>query len=684
MPVHPRKEKFFLSKVFKGWRQDVVSGLLPGNAAGQPDAKGEKPIVRKRRTCTIERDDDTTSDRSAGTFTCVCSPSRRRLLCVVSSVRSFVWLCVIMCGIIGYVGQQQACGILLDGLKKLEYRGYDSYGVATVSHKKILCVKKTGKISAHDPSAAPLSGTIGIAHTRWATHGGITEVNTHPHLDCTGTVAVVHNGVVENHQELRAALQRAGHIFRSETDTEVIPHLLEDALKVHPFPEAVRETMKQLRGRNGCMALLNTGSVVAARQGSPLIIGIGIGETFIASDVTAFFNHTRNVIYLDDGEMAVIQKEGEPLSVLTIAEGNPVSKRTVTIDWSPEQAGKGGYPHFLIKEIMEQKETLARVLAQDDRQLLRVADAINRAYGTFFVGCGTAGKVCFTAEYLFSTIAGRHVNFVPGSEFSNYHHFLKPETLVIAISQSGETADVLEAIETAKKAGSRVISLVNVMGSTLVRKSDEAMMINAGPEKAVASTKATTAQLALVTLLAYATAGRLEEGKRLLVDTAAAVNDMLNPRYEERVKSLAGKLSGKKDIFIIGRGASYPIALEAAIKIMEVSYIHAQGFAGGELKHGPLALIESGVPCIVLVSNDETKAATLSNATEVRSRGGFIIGVAPENNPVFDEWLKVPDVGMASPIVNIIPIQLLAYHLGVLRGNEVDHCRNLAKSVTVI
>ncbi len=585
-----------------------------------------------------------------------------------------------MCGIIGYQGSRPAYPVLVDGLKKLEYRGYDSYGFATV-HQKMCCRKNTGKISILDPSVSPLPGTAGIAHTRWATHGGISEANAHPHLNCTGTIAVVHNGVIENYQELKATLQN-NHTFRSETDTEVIPHLLEDALKKHPFPEAVRETMKKLRGRNAFLCLCQTGDMAVARNGSPIILGIGNGETFIASDVTAFFDHTKQVMYLDDNEMAVLQGGAPVFSTLDAAR--PIQKRIVAIDWSPEQAEKGGYPHFLIKEIMEQKDTIRRAVAQDDQTIQRIADGIKNAFGTFFVGCGTAGKVCFAAEYFFSSIAGKHINFVPGSEFANYRHFLTPKTLVIAVSQSGETADVLAAIEAAKAAGCRVLSLVNVMGSTLMRKSDDTLLINAGPEKAVASTKATTAQLALTLLLAYAAAGRLVEGKQVLVDAAAAVNDMLNPRYEERVKALAEKLAEKKDIFIIGRGANYPIALEAAIKIMEVSYIHAQGFAGGELKHGPLALIEPGTPCIALVPNDETRASILSNATEVRSRGGYVIGVSPENNPVFDYWLRVPDVGPASPIVNIIPIQLLAYHLGLLRGVAIDTPRNLAKAVSVI
>jgi glucosamine--fructose-6-phosphate aminotransferase (isomerizing) len=385
-------------------------------------------------------------------------------------------------------------------------------------------------------------------------------------------------------------------------------------------------------------------------------------------------------MYLDDNEMVVADGKTKFFNINT---GEPVRKRLVTIDWDAGQAEKGEYPHFLIKEIMEQKDTIMRAINQNEEAILKTAEEIKKAKGTFFTGCGTAGKVCLAGEYVFSKVSNKHVNFIVSSEFPNYQHFLTDKTLLVTISQSGETADVMEAVEVAKNMGVKVISLVNVMGSTLYRNSNYAFLINAGPEKAVASTKATTAQLALVTLLAYAVDGRLNEGKRLLIDTASKVNDMLNPRYEARITKLAAKLKNSKNIYIIGRSMNYPMALESAIKIMEVSYIHAQGFAGGELKHGPLALIQEGVPCIVLVANDETKDDVISNAMEIKARGGYIIGVSPENNEVFDFWIKVPDVGNASPIVNIIPIQILAYHLGILRGCDPDYCRNLAKSVTV-
>ena len=482
----------------------------------------------------------------------------------------------------------------------------------------------------------------------------------------------------------------AGHVFKSQTDTETIPHLIEDFLgKGLDFKEACRQAFLKLKGRNAFLALhAGTGELVAARKGSPLIVGVvGSGdekekEVFIASDVPAFLLRTNKVMYLDDGEM-VSALHGVPRFYNT-ATGAEVKKRVVEIGWEAEQAEKGEYPHFMIKEIMEQKDTIARAINQPDSEIEKVAGLIARAKEVFFVGCGTAARVCHTAEYMFSGVAGKQVRSVPASEFWNYRHFLTKDALVVAISQSGETADTMEALEVAKAAGAKIVSLVNVQGSSMTRLSDYVFMINAGPEKAVASTKATTAQMAIVLLLAYAVAGKLKEGKRLLVDIAAKVNDMLNPRYVERIKELAERLRQKKNIFIIGRGFNYPMALESAIKIMEVSYIHAQGFAGGEMKHGPIALIERGSPVIVLTANDPVKHETISNAVELKARGAFIIGVGPENEKAFDYWIKTPEAGTAaSPIVNIIPVQVLAYYLSIFIGNDPDFPKHLAKAVTV-
>ncbi len=600
-----------------------------------------------------------------------------------------------MCGIIAYAGSKLAANVVLEGLKKLEYRGYDSWGIVALTDKTenaerpFSVIKRVGKIGeiSWDYVSEAINGENHIAagHTRWSTHGGVTEQNAHPHLDCSGKIAVVHNGIVDNHQEIRAGL--GSHKFLSKTDTEVIPHLIEEIMSEDglDFVAAIRKAANTLKGRSAFVAINSEkGQMVAARKGAPLILGMHENsneEFFVASDVTAFLDYTNKVMYLDDNEMAVV--DGGQLAFFSLGTGKEVVKRIVEIHWHRGSTEKEGYDHFLIKEVMEQKHTIAAAINQDDAKILAVANEVKNAFGTFLVGCGTAGKTCVVGEYLFSKIARKHINSVVASEFANYKHYLTPKTLMIAVSQSGETADVLEAIEVAKSRNVRVVSLLNVFGSTMMRVSDDFFMVNAGAEMAVVSTKATTAQLAVLTLLAYAAAGKLQEGKLLLMNTAGAVNDMLNPRYEEHIKELALQMVDKKDVFIIGRGLNYPIALEAAIKLQETCYIHAQGFAGGELKHGPLAMIEDGTACIAIVANDETKQDMISNAAEVRARGGYIIGIAPENNEVFDYWLKVPDVGNASPIVNIIPVQILAYHIAVLRGINPDFPRNLAKSVTV-
>lgn len=582
-----------------------------------------------------------------------------------------------MCGIIAYSGERNAAPLLLEGLKNLEYRGYDSWGIA-VRNSSIHTTKFVGKISGHDSVDLP-QANAGIAHTRWATHGSVTVENTHPQVDCSGKIAVVHNGIIENFQDMRKEL--SSHSIRSQTDTELIAHVIEDALKTHSLVEAVALVADMIKGRSAFVVMHNdTKELIAVRKGTPLIIGRGEKEVFIASDITAFLDHTRKVQYLDDGEFVVIDGSAH---FFNIASQKEVEKRIVEIDWQPETAQKEGFEHFLIKEIMEQKESLYRAINQPEEKIEDVAQKIKDAYGTFMIGCGTAGKVAMIGEYLFSKVAHKHVNAYVASEFPNYKDYLTDRSLILAISQSGETADVLEAIDAAKEKNSKVISLLNVFGSTMMRVSDEYFIVNAGAERAVVSTKATTAQLAVMTLLAYAVAGKLQEGKLLLMDVAEQVNDMLNPRYEDRIRKLAAQLKDKSDVYIIGRSINYPTATEAAIKLMETAYVHAQGFAGGELKHGPIALVEKGTPVIVLVANDEVKDEIISNAIEIKSRGGYIIGVAPQNNEAFDVWIKVPDAGYASPIVNIIPIQMLAYHLAILKGLDPDKPRNLAKSVTV-
>jgi len=589
-----------------------------------------------------------------------------------------------MCGIIGYIGKRTDAGFLVvEGLKRLEYRGYDSWGVACQVGKEIVIRKDIGKISTVNPAEFLKTCSLAMAHTRWATHGGVTQVNAHPQVSCKGEVAVMLNGIIENYEELRTELKGKGHTFVSTTDTEVIPHMIEEEMKSgRDFAAAVRSACLHFRGRFGIVAM-HAGShvLVAARTGSPLIVGVGEDGYFIASDTPAFRDFTSTVQYLDDGEMVV--SDGTSILFSDLKSGQERLKREIQITWSVTESRKGDYEHYMLKEIMEQKQSIARAVEQDEKEILMVAQAIRDAQGTFLSGCGTAAKACMAAEYFFSVIAGHHVNFAPASEFKLYHRFLKKESLLIVVSQSGETADALEAMKVAKSAGARVLAIVNSEGSTIAREADTTLLINAGPERAVASTKALTGQMAVLLLIAYAMYGNLPKGRTRLLETAAAINDMLNPRYISFIEAIADKIHASPDLYIIGKGWNYPMALESAIKIQEVSYIHAEGFAGGELKHGPIALIEPGTPCIALVGDDEVRTDIISNAIELKARGGYIIGVSPVRHEVFDEWIKVPDVDTAQAIVNIIPIQVLAYFLALKRGKDPDMPRNLAKSVTV-
>lgn len=591
-----------------------------------------------------------------------------------------------MCGIFSYFGpSDNASQIVLKGLKKLEYRGYDSWGIATkLENDEIVIEKHVGKISEVldlDPKLKQASH-LALGHSRWATHGGVTKYNAHPHSTENQDIVVVHNGIFENYLELKQDLIENGHQFRSETDSEVFAHLIEDEM-TQGFESAFKKATSKVTGRYSVLAFSKyENKIIAARRGSPLIVGkADNGAYFIASDVPAFLEYTKNIMYLDDNQMVIIDESGSKF--LDLVSGETIEKRLISIDWQEEMADKGNFPHFMIKEIMEQKETISKAINLETEKIMEVASKIKNAFGTYFVGCGTAGKVAMCGEYIFGEVAKKHVNVKFGSEFALARHFLTNRSLVIAISQSGETADTLEALEIAKSKGAAIVSIVNVETSTMARMSDFVIPLKAGPEKAVASTKATTSQIALLTLLAYAVADKLDEGRQLLIATEGKINDMLNPRYEERINNLSEEIKSAKDIVIIGRGSNYPMALESAIKLQEVSYIHAEGFAGGELKHGPIALITEGTPCIVIAPNDEYKSEILSNAMEVKARGGFIIGVSPENAEVFDRWIKVPDAGIASPIVNIIPIQMLAYKLAVARQNNPDMPRNLAKSVTV-
>ena len=588
-----------------------------------------------------------------------------------------------MCGIIGYIGDSKASPILLNGLRKLEYRGYDSAGMATVNEGKIEIRKDAGRIDKIDSDLnfGEMGGTIGIGHTRWATHGGVTQANAHPHVSNNRKIAVIHNGIVENFQELRKFLKDKGFNFYSETDTEVIPNLIEFEMRGGKnFEEAVISILKKLEGYYAVLALNeDERKLIGARRGSPLVAGIDGKNFFIASDIPAFLEHTKKVIYLYDSDVIILD---DKFRIFNLLENKFVDRSIDSIEWNLDQAMKGDFDHFMLKEISEQVDTVKKAMSHSNEVIDKIVGEIKKSKGVFFVACGTAYHACLAASYVFSKVANMHINVVLASEFRNYEHFLKKDTLVIAVSQSGETIDTIDAVKVAREKGSKVISIVNVMGSSLTRYSDDFLLTNAGPEICVLATKSYTAQVALLTLLAYAIVGKLDETKSKLNYIWNIIYNLTSKTTRDAIKELAEKLKYEEDIFLIGRGLQYSTALEAALKIKEVSYIHAEAFAGGELKHGTIALIEEGTPCIVFVS-EENEKEIISNAIEVKSRGGFIVGVAPKKNEVFDFWIKVPEANNFNPIVQIIPIQILAYQLAVLRGCDPDKPRNLAKSVTV-
>lgn len=585
-----------------------------------------------------------------------------------------------MCGIFGYIGEQEsAADIVLSGLKLLEYRGYDSWGIAVKEGNTLVAEKHVGKIGNAE-TTLPKS-TIGIGHTRWATHGGVTVENAHPHLDCSKHIAVLHNGIIENYQELKEDLVQKGHTFLSETDTEVFAHLVEEHTKTQDFSTAVREAFSKLTGLNAFLAMNSVSSeIIGIKNGSPLAVGVGTNEFFIASDIAGIIKHTNKILFLKDNEMVILRKDLQLFSL----QGDKLEPHIETIDWKIEQAQKGEYENFLIKEIHEQPIVIENAATNMDSKIEELADHISKAFGTFMLGCGTASYAALAGTYLFSRIAKKHVNFSIGSEFEYLEDYLTPESLIIAISQSGETIDVIESINKAKEKNSKIVALVNVLGSTLYRIADEKIVLGAGPEMAVISTKAYIAMVSVLLLIAFAMAKKLAEGKEILQHAAENVKAILEEGYLKHIQQVAQTISKKEHIYILGRGMSYATALEAALKIKETSYIHAEGFAGGEMKHGVIALIETGTPCIIFAPNDETYDEIISNAAEVKARGAYVIGVGPKKSDIFDEWFETTDAKDATLLPQIVIAQLLSYYLAKAKGLEdIDKPRNLAKSVTV-
>ncbi len=601
-----------------------------------------------------------------------------------------------MCGIFAYIGKKDdAAEIVLSGLKLLEYRGYDSWGVASKiqnlklnvldnnkSKIKFQIDKHIGKIGDAKLSAElKRSSNLAIGHTRWATHGGVVEKNAHPHLDCTRTIAVVHNGIVENYIDLKKMLLSKGHQFISETDTEVIPHLIEENLKTKGFASSVRDAFNQLKGMNAIVVAYSLSSeIVAAKNGSPLVVGKTKDEFMVASDTAGIIKYTNQVLFIKDNEMVIL---GKDVTLLTLPDGKKIKPQFNKITWKVEDATLGKYKHYMLKEIYEQSKVIRNIAQNYTQQIESVGKIIKKSKGTFFIGAGSAAYACLSGTYFFSKIAHLHVNMSSASEFNYLEDFLNSRSLIIALSQSGETIDIVEPLTRAKIKKSKIVAIVNVLGSTLYRMSDYKLLLGAGPEKAVASTKAYIAKLAVLYALSYAMVDEIEKANQDLLEVAKEAERILDAKYAKQIQRIAQQLAKAVHIYTIGRGASYPTALEAAMKIKEVSYVHTEGLAGGELKHGPLALISKGSPCIVFAPDDETYDAIISNATEIKSRGGVIIGVGPLNNDVFDYWLEVKNIGEASIIAQIIPIQLLAYHMAIIKKLDPDKPRNLAKSVTV-
>lgn len=606
-----------------------------------------------------------------------------------------------MCGIVAYVGQQPVSEVLVDGLKRLEYRGYDSSGIAILGARPYLA-KAVGKVAALERKVLdekPM-GEIGIAHTRWATHGKPTEANAHPHTDCSGQIFLVHNGIIENYLTLKKMLQTEGHTFRSETDTEVLAHLIESAYQ-SDLEDAVRKALLQVEGTYG-LAVIHTAhrnEIIMARRGSPIVLGIGKRESLAASDTSALVQHTDQVIYLEDNELARLNPGEFHLSTL---QNRRVDRSPTVIDFGLEALDRGEYPHFMLKEICEQPSAIENALRgrlNHSEGLARlgglepVLDRLRRARHLIIVSCGTSYYAGLLGRYVFEATTDLTVETELASEFRYRKLNIRPDTVVLAISQSGETADTLAALREAKRRGALVLGLVNVVASSIARETDAGVYCHAGAEIGVASTKSFVSQVTILILMALLM-GRnrdlsYDEGSRIisaLEKVPEQVRELV--ARSDQIRSLAEKYCQSRHFLYIGRKYQYPVALEGALKLKEIAYIHAEGYAAGEMKHGPIALIDPAFPTMAVVPDDSSYEKTISNVQEIRAREGHIIAVTTEGNnklgSLVDDIIYVPpSLELVMPLLTVIPIQLFAYHCAVLRGCDVDKPRNLAKSVTV-
>ncbi|MDQ0113661.1 glutamine--fructose-6-phosphate transaminase (isomerizing) [Paenibacillus harenae] len=609
-----------------------------------------------------------------------------------------------MCGIVGYIGKRDSQDILIEGLKKLEYRGYDSAGIAVFTKNGLEITKSKGRLANLEDKLKgdPLEGSVGIGHTRWATHGKPSDVNSHPHTDNSAKFSVVHNGIIENYLDLKDELAAKGHVFVSETDTEIISHLIAEEYDGN-IVEAVQHAVKRMRGAYalGVLTEYEPERLVAVRFASPLVIGIGEGENFIGSDIPAILEHTRNVYILDDGEMAVLTRNGVELMT---TEGEIISKEIFHVDWDLVTAEKAGYDHFMLKEIYEQpkayRDTMLGRIADDNKsvflkELTMTAEYIKSIRKVHIVACGTAYHAGLVGKSVIESLARIPAENDVASEYRYRSPIITPDTLVIVVSQSGETADTLAALREAKRSGARVLAITNVVGSSVAREADDVIVTWAGPEIAVASTKAYTSQLIAFYLFGLHLAGVLGTQEQSAVEELIAGLHQLPEQVESILeqsavlKQVAESISHHKSLFFIGRGVDYAVAQEGSLKLKEISYIHSEAYAAGELKHGTLALIEEGIPVIALITQEALYEKTLSNIKEVKARGAHVLGIAnagfeTEAAKSVDELFTIPKtLPLLTPALSVLPLQLISYYASLALGHDVDKPRNLAKSVTV-
>ena len=592
----------------------------------------------------------------------------------------------IMCGIFCFSSNEEInSNTGVNGLKKLEYRGYDSFGAFQINNNKENLTKEIGEVEKFS-FPEEIKTKYFLSHTRWATHGKVTKENSHPHLSNDSNIIIVHNGIIENFQELKDSLVYKGYKFKSQTDTEVISNLIQEELTTqNNFLQATNKVCKKITGRYSFVAFnVKTKEMIGVRNGSPLIVGKKGNSIFISSDAPAFFDITNTVSYIDDGQIAYInQKLNQNCIFYKLNSLEEIYKKEIKLEIENQKIHKKNFKHYMLKEIMEQKHTIKRAIETNKEAITKLANLINKKKKVYFIGCGTSAFVGQSSKYIFHDIANLKTDFEISSEFKSIQNFIDKDTIVIGLSQSGETIDTIEALEIAKSKGATTACIVNNENSTMFRICDTAIPVKAGTEIAVASTKSTTSKMAILILTAYSCINKQKIGFNELIRNQALINDMLNPGFEEHIIKIAKKFFHHKHMFVIGKGYNFTVALEGALKIKELSYINTQAFQAGELKHGSIALIEKGTPVIAIAPNDCNQNDVLTSAHEIKSRGGVIIGLSENKSEVFDEFIKVPNCKEGNLMAYTIPLQIFSYHLANFNKFNPDKPRNLAKSVTV-